>query len=115
MLEILRKNNYVFEFAVTNADGTAKNLSAIAGGFYTLSDSNRSESAYIQKLFSDPEFTVSDAVAGIVQIELDAAEVETLPIGVAIYEELHLIDSGGEEKTVFTGELIATDTIAKGV
>lgn len=115
MIEIDRNNDYRRVFNVKKPDGSPQDLSLVSDGFYTLAASNRSAVAYLQKPFSDPSFTITDAANGVVEILLSNSDTESLPLKVSIYEELHLISTDGVDQTVYKGSVIVTDTIATGV
>lgn len=105
--EINRHNSYTLRFAV------GKDLSSVTGGFYTIAMSAGSDSALIQIKFSDAPFSVSDPAGGDVDIELTEAQTDALPVGIPLYEELHLIDAVGTQQTVYKGHLLVKETIAK--
>lgn len=111
MLVLNQGNTYTLEYAVKNADGSAKNLTGTQELKYEMS--RRVNSApVLQYVLSSAEVSIVDPVNGKVQVKLSPEVLNTIKVG-KYYHELWQVNAAGDKSTLMTSDVTIQDRLIK--
>lgn len=111
MLELSQGNEYTLTYNVKNADGSAKDLSGSLQLKYELAQKKQS-APLIQFTLSDAELDITDAINGIITVNLKPIQLNQLEEGTH-YHELWQVNAVGESTTLMAEKLTIYSKLIK--